>query len=46
MEFLSTCQAIGSKQNKISFEQFSVLSSDEIITLFISFVWLNRKLND
>ena len=26
------------------FEEFAELSSDELITLFISFSWLNRKL--
>ena len=42
-EFLNTCHAIGSKEEKVGFEVFNKLSSDEILTLFISFVWLNKK---
>lgn len=44
-QFLNICQAIGAKEQRVSFAEFSQLSGDEIITLFISFVWLNRKLN-
>lgn len=42
--FLKACQVIGEKDGSLSFEEFCELSSDEMITLFISFGWLNRKI--
>lgn len=44
--FMRACQAISeaSEEMKISFEEFQSLTPDEIMTLFISFNWLNRNL--
>lgn len=43
-EFMSTCQALGGNTKPVPVDTFLVLTPDEIVTLFISFVWLNRKL--
>jgi hypothetical protein len=42
--FLHACKKVGEKQGNLSFEEFNLLTIDEIVTLFVSFGWLNRKI--